>query len=135
MAQCAWCGYTDGGHEPHCLASFTVEPPRPPVIEVARRDRDRAIKKAYSNADDEWTQLAISIITKLAETRASFTSDDVWMAGLPTPREPRALGGVFHRLSGRTIEHTDRTVQSVRRHAARISIWRSLIYRGVELTG
>lgn len=136
MPECAWCGFTNGFHEPMCLAAQTVEPPRPlrsvPTIETARRKRDRAIGQAMAHADDEWKAQARALIERLARERPWFTSDDVWLAGLPTPHEPRALGGVFQSMSGSIVEPTDRVVQSVRRHAAKITVWRSLIYRGAE---
>ena len=113
------------------------EPPEPhppdqlSIEEMAQRDaaaREEAIERVDAHADDEWKALALNTAEKVARGMASFTSDDLWLAGLPTPREPRALGPVMREIVKLGwAEVTDEYRPSVRRHSTPLRVYRSLL--------
>ena len=101
-------------------------------IEEGERRRDTAIDRVERGASDEWVSEAEAIVRAIIATLPEFTTDDVWDAlerrGIPSPREPRALGAVIRRfaLMG-ACENTDR-VQKSRRpecHRRPVAVWRS----------
>jgi hypothetical protein len=98
----------------------------------ARAARDKAIAQAVENAPDEWLAQANRAVLSVAWRLHEFTADDIWATGLPQPREPRALGGVLKALAkSGVIAKTGRfqSTARVRRHAAPVAIWRSLVCR------
>lgn len=56
-----------------------------------------AIGKALQYADAMWVQAALNAVFRVACNEELFTTDSVWTwgDGLPTPREPRAMGSVM----------------------------------------
>lgn len=72
-------------------------------VEVARRivlgdaGKAQGIGAALKNADESWVTAALAAVFRVASTREHFTVDHVWLEGegLPSPREPRAMGSVM----------------------------------------
>jgi len=88
--------------------------------------RDSAVDAVGAAANAAWKTYARQWIIYLANTRLTFTSDDVWASGVPKPREPRALGAVFREVARAGIIESvgyRQTIQ-VLRHRAPIRIWR-----------
>ena len=56
-----------------------------------------AIGKALEAADSHWVQAALNAVFRVACVEEYFTTDAVWLwgDGLPSPREPRAMGSVM----------------------------------------
>lgn len=102
-------------------------------VEREREATDRAIQQAADNSEPGWLDEARTTITRLAHTRQTFISDDVWSAGLSEPHEARALGNVL-RWAARTglIVGTDQFRPSQRSgcHQCPRRVWRSLVYEG-----
>jgi hypothetical protein len=87
--------------------------------------RDEAIARVEEHAPPSWMVEATRTVLRLAESRASFTSDDVWEV-VGSPPEPRALGAVMQRLSREgKIRATQEWRQSVRPecHARPVRVW------------
>lgn len=88
--------------------------------------RDEAIARVQENAPPDWMQEARRTVLAIAETRSSFTTDDVWAALEGAPPEPRALGAVMKGLSREgKIRATSAWRQSVRAecHARPVRVW------------
>ena len=88
-------------------------------------------------ASRKWTPLEVVMvdqaIERLAVTRQTFTSDDIWAAlpaGFPITK---GLAGRLNRARHRgLIEPTGETVRPQRtrsNHGQRLAVWRSLVYR------
>lgn len=74
---------------------------------------DEAVKRVEDHADPAWKSLAIRTVRYVCERREFFTADDLWEAGLPEPREPRAIGPVMRRAQTAGLcEQTGRQVPS-----------------------
>lgn len=132
-AECRWCGSAPGQCEPMCLGGQTVKGPWD--IEGGRQGRDDGMARAEFGAGPHWVKAAETIVLRLAGQRENFTTDDVWEAGLPRPREARALGAVMQRMARLdVIEATGRVVPSRWRacHTRPVMVWRSLVYRKAE---
>jgi hypothetical protein len=79
------------------------ENPSVEAVDVARRivlgdaGKEAGIGAALRNADEAWVTAALASVFRVASEREHFTVDHVWMHGdgLPTPREPRAMGSVM----------------------------------------
>lgn len=108
------------------------------VIEV----REKAIKKADVNANNEWKDAMASVVYYVATVMREFTSDDVRQEtarrmkadpDFPETHNLSALGPVMRRAekSGWIVGTMNFTpARVVTRHSAPIKIWRSLIYKG-----
>lgn len=103
-------------------------------IRQARERRDRAVAAVTAAADPAWSKAADWAIAHLACELVEFTTDDVWQHlydfAVPSPDEPRALGGAMQRAARLgVISPTDRIVQSERPacHARPVRVWRSLV--------
>lgn len=90
-----------------------------------------AIRQVEQHADPQWLAAALSIIKRLCVHKLYLTSDTVWAgladAGIPAPREPRALGAVMRTAAkDGLIEPTGRYVASerVECHGRPIAIWK-----------
>ncbi len=60
-----------------------------------RRLRDSGIQKAADNSGRDWQQEAEDFMYRWARTHAQFSADELFRAGLPTPRnDKRAMGAV-----------------------------------------
>lgn len=104
--------------------------------EGARRAAD-GIARADEHAPPEFKRTTDQIIEQLATSRPTFTADEVWAElaarGVPSPPEPRALGGRLQSAArGRNpkIESTGRTAKSKRpeAHGSFVTVWRSLLF-------
>ena len=77
-----------------------------------------------------WQAEAAIVIRRVAKSQDTFTSDDLWAAGLSRPHEPRALGAAMGtaRRSG-VAEPTGEWRVSARAicHRRRVWVWRSLL--------
>ncbi len=101
-------------------------------INAANAAKLEGMARAYDAAPGAWREEAHEVVQRLAEERPEFTTDDVWRV-LWQPPEPRALGPVMLiAAKNKLIEKTGRQHNSARPvcHAAPLTVWRSLIYRG-----
>jgi len=96
------------------------------IREDARRARDEA-----------WITGAVQAIERIAASRATLTSDDVWAALAMPPRQSRMIGNALARAQrAGVIEKTEEHRPSVRRenHSRPVRVWRSLRH-GTQPTG
>ena len=99
----------------------------------SRAARDEGMQRAADGSTPEWQAAARKTVLEVARRLPEFTTDDVWAAGLPMPRESRAMGPVMRALAADgKIEITDRTQRSVRvvAHSGPKQVWRSLVHGG-----
>ena len=100
------------------------------LFDAAREAKTRAIDQVEANADDRWTDAALTIVRQLAATREEFTTDDIWAAlkraGHRGPREPRAMGAVMRRARlakiARPINRVRGSISTVN-HARPLRVW------------
>lgn len=59
--------------------------------------RNEGIALIEKNTDDSWNDEVDSVIETLANSRASFTSDDVWENVTSLPENNSAMGAAFNR--------------------------------------
>lgn len=99
-------------------------------MSLAEAVTDAAIARVRSNADETWVREAERIISLVVRRQRLFTTDDLWEAGLPSPREPRALGAVMREAARLGIcEATGEYRRSERAacHTRPIRVWKSLV--------
>lgn len=99
-----------------------------PIFDAVFGEQAKAtgMARAGEGAGEEWAAEAEAVVLRLAAEKPTFTSDDIWAAGLSRPSEPRALGAVLNRLarlgriypSGRYVKTTQAS-----RHRAPIAVW------------
>lgn len=96
--------------------------------------RDAAIDQVGTNAGDDWTKRAESVLRDVATLKRELTTDDLRIAGLDDPpNDPRAFGALMRNGAlNLIIARTDRTINSnrVTSHRRPLRVWQSLIYRG-----
>ena len=106
--------------------------------DAARDAANEAIDRVNANADEEWKAAAKRIVREVARANREFPTDAVWGAGLPKPREPRAMGAVMRwAQSHGLVKNTGRIVKTaqVSRHNAPVTVWESLIYESDSTVG
>lgn len=84
----------------------------------------------FTKAKKEWISQAYEVVRERAQSRESFTVDDLW-PHLTSPPEPRWLGNVLIMAKHNRLITPDGYAVSYRRHEAPIRKWVSLIFRGV----
>ena len=100
-----------------------------PTATAAKND---AIKRVWSNAEDDWRTTALAELKAVCLARDEFTTDELDELR-KTAREPRALGGLMKEGEKRGwCIPTDRyqSSTSARNHRRAIRVWRSLLFRG-----
>jgi len=101
----------------------------------AKQARDEAVGRVDAGANEAWKQRAFDIVQELAQTRAEFTTDDVWavLANYPEKtHELRAMGAVISRAArAGLIFNTGRVRKSERAvcHQNPKAVWASLKVR------
>ena len=91
----------------------------------AKTERDKGMKKVYSNTTDKWRQHCKEIIVKVAKEKVTFTSDDVIDSLVDMPHDRRAVGpALISLMKEGFIVNTGQYAKSRRRHLSPISIWR-----------
>lgn len=88
--------------------------------------RDEGIKQADENAMEAWKMEADDVLNALANTRHTFTTDDVWALMTTTTPEPRAMGAVMVRAAkDGIIVATNSYVESSRpaSHRRPLRVW------------
>ena len=91
--------------------------------------RDEGIKLVLDNTAPSWREEALAVVEYLANTRKTFTSDDVWENLASAPENPAAMGGIMHTARKlKMISPTDTFVLTRRRagHARPIRVWAGL---------
>ena len=108
-------------------------------LDFSRKLRDEGIERAVSRAErheQSWGSKAYAFLLDYAK-RNEFVV--VWMArkeaentgAVAEPPNKRAWGGpVMRLLRAGVIEETPRRVQNPDRHATKVTVYRSLVYRG-----
>lgn len=100
---------------------------------AAEEERDKALARVESHADEEWKKIALKVVGDLAANQSELTTDDVWLVLSEhdcATHEPRALGAVMRRAAAvGIIERTDVTRRSIRstRHRGDVRVWKSLL--------
>jgi hypothetical protein len=117
----------------------TPPPHTPPSSEFlaiihGKKLKKQAIETVERNADPIWKTNAKRAVMHLAQTRATFTADDVWRLlderGEESPREPRAMGAIMTAAAkAGIVEASTQWVESVRPecHRRPVRIWESRI--------
>ena len=95
----------------------------------ARARRDSGIAKAEASAGT-WMDEAWAFLLEYARTHETVFCDELWQAGLPPTTQPKALGALFRRASGKAkvLEHAGYR-PSVRSNMSPKPLWRSLLWR------
>jgi hypothetical protein len=106
---------------------------QPDLFSLIIEARDEAIDRVERNMDRQWREVAYETGVSLAQSRESFTSEDIFDALPPSvsTHEPRAMGAVMRALkSAGVVEATDRfvTSSSLVGHGRPSRVWRSLMY-------
>lgn len=102
-------------------------------LEEGLRRRDDALTRVEQHASPDWNEQAFDTVCSVARRLRFFAADDLWEAGLPTPREPRAIGPVLLRAVRAGFcwnTHTQRNSRKVSQNARPITIYESRIYGG-----
>ena len=72
-------------------------------IIAAAETKDEAITRVGLNADPKWLNTCHNIITQIALSQPSFTTDDIWHAleatKTPPCHEPRVMGAVMRQVA------------------------------------
>ena len=97
------------------------------------------IKRVLENSGS-WSERALLVVKRLAETKAEFTADDIREAverDVGPPHHSNAWGAMTRTAAGKKrawIELTNRVEKSTRAaaHSHRNPIWRSRIYKGAR---
>lgn len=100
----------------------------PRQLGLIRRDKGMLLVK--ESAGPEWVDEAEKVIHKLSTELSTFTSDDIWAAGLSRPKNSKALGPVLTSVArAGVIEATGdfRQTTQASRNGAPVRVWRSLI--------
>lgn len=96
-----------------------------------------ALERVERNASQEWKDEAWEILLRVAKSRETLTTDDLWDAGLSGAHENRALGPIMLRgARERIIEKVEggwRVARRVTAHERPMKIWRSRIWQRVPL--
>ena len=112
-----------------------MKPADPDLFDLAaaKAARDAAMEQVDENADDDWKEVAFSVVIEVARVKAEFTVDDVQeqLANLAvSTHEGRAMGPVILRaVREKIIVSTGihRPSRQVKCHANPTTLWRSLI--------
>lgn len=104
-----------------------VLPAQLPQALVTDTEQDRTRRER----DARWLRASLPIVKRLAETRTTLTSDDVWSALEQPPAEARQIGQLL-KAAGQWIEPTDEHRPSQRpiNHGRPVRVWRSLLTAG-----
>lgn len=118
-----------------------VTPPKPQpmknttIFDQAERLKQQGMEAAYQYADLDWKQIASKALRQVAETKAEFTTDDMWeiinATGVVTS-ENRAMGSIMQSASrAGMIKATGYFLPSKRvsKHKSPTRVWQSLIYK------
>lgn len=100
--------------------------------EAGRRNRDEALERVERAADEEWKERAWAYLNRMAKAQPEFCAEDLWLAGLDKPREPRALGPLLmHARRDGLIAPSGRYRQSASasRNSGDAKVWLSLVHR------
>lgn len=69
------------------------------LFAYAEERKRRGIALSAENAGDPWQIAALAFLRDFLMTRPEMFVDELWEAGLPRPRSPRALGAVIQRAA------------------------------------
>jgi hypothetical protein len=98
---------------------------------------------SFKHADTTWKHLVKDAIRKIAQTRPTFTVNDIWDdliaskgrdAALDGTPCLRAMGGAIlwakrEKLCEATGEYIDREFYRPNTHVAAVKVWKSLVYQ------
>lgn len=87
--------------------------------------RDEGIALVEENTDDAWNDEVDSVIETLANSRDSFTSDDVWANVSFLPHHNSSMGAAFNRAAKSGLIKKVGWVESRRpsAHARVVRVW------------
>lgn len=107
-----------------------VKPIKPMKASAVERPKDLTKVRVTRPIPDGYFDRGLAFIERLAHSRATFTTDDVWSLGL----EPHAqIGNVLRRaLVMKLVENSGQTVPTTRPNCnhSPIVVWRSLVKKG-----
>lgn len=91
----------------------------------------RSLDLVAANTESDWADEALEAIRKVCLKYREFHVDLVWLEGLRSTHNDKALGPVMMRAKrlGYCVK-TDRVRPSLRSHLSGKPIWKSLLYRG-----
>lgn len=105
------------------------------VFDQAERLKQAGMEAAYQYADLSWKDIAAKALMQVAQTKAEFTTDDMWEiineTGIVTS-ENRAMGAIMQSASrAGMIKATGYFLPSKRvsKHKSPTRVWQSLIYK------
>jgi hypothetical protein len=92
--------------------------------------RAEGIAAVDDNADEQWKEEALAFVQAYLQQHPTLFGDDLWAAGLPEPRERRALGPVILRAARNGwMEKSGDHRASHSSHGIPKPIWLSLIHQ------
>jgi len=98
------------------------------LFTAAEQARDEALVAVEEHAPIGWTDEAYAFLEAYLRAHAEMHVDDLWAAGMPEPREMRALGPLFKKATNRGLmAKSGRSKPSVRSHLSEKPIWTSLV--------
>lgn len=103
------------------------------VARVRAQVTSAALSAHNKALDDAWLDTSLLILRAIAQQQPCVSTDDVWMAKPPEPRDPRTAMSKLMLAAERIhlIAKTDATQPTIRPRSGgrRVRVWRSLIYR------
>lgn len=104
---------------------------QPDLFTTAAARRDGALAAVEAAADEAWKAEAWDLLVTYLEQHAEFHVDQLWSAGLSTPRESRALGPIILRAARKGLMvRSGQYRPSVRSNLSEKPVWTSLIHHG-----
>jgi hypothetical protein len=113
------------------MGTGSVSADAPTLWDGAQVQRDLALEAAKDHSPIGWADIAYAFLEDFLREHTTMHVDQLWAAGMPEPREMRALGPLFRRATQAGImRRSGQTLPSVRSHLSHKPVWESLIYAG-----
>ena len=98
----------------------------------ARARRGAGVEKVARGTDEAWARAAAIFIRDYCRRHEKMFCDDLWAAGLPVPREARALGPIIlNAIRDGIIRRSGRVRASIHSNMTPKPVWTSLVWDGV----
>ena len=97
-----------------------------------RAKRDGGMENVTRGTDEAWARATAIFIRDYCRRHEKMFCDDLWAAGLPVPREARALGPIImNAVRDGVIRRSGRVRPSIHSNMTPKPVWISLLWDGV----